>query len=130
VADLVLDTHATIFALGAAHKLGRGARAAMRRVETGRDQAWIPAAVVAEVILLRQLARSAVGVAEIKAATQRAPGLRFLPLDMGQLDEFAALASIRDPFDRLIVAAARAVGAKLVTKDQVLTDLGLVPVVW
>jgi PIN domain nuclease of toxin-antitoxin system len=51
-------------------------------------------------------------------------------LTWNQLDEFSSLTSIRDPFDRLIVSAARSTGAKLITKDESLADSGLVDVVW
>ncbi|MCC6523211.1 MAG: hypothetical protein IT373_11160, partial [Polyangiaceae bacterium] len=50
--------------------------------------------------------------------------------DLAQVDEFAALASVRDPFDRLIVAASRSVGAKLLSRDAKLEELGLVELVW
>ena len=60
---------------------------------------------------------------------EEAPGLRFLPMDLRQLDEFAALGAIRDPFDRLIVRAARAVGARLITKDDSMQEQGLVQTV-
>jgi PIN domain nuclease of toxin-antitoxin system len=53
-----------------------------------------------------------------------------LALDLEQLEEFAALASIRDPFDRLIVAAARRTRAKLVSRDAKLAECGLVETVW
>jgi PIN domain nuclease of toxin-antitoxin system len=36
----------------------------------------------------------------------------------------------RDPFDRLIVSATLATSARLVSKDEVLADSGLVHVVW
>jgi PIN domain nuclease of toxin-antitoxin system len=130
VADYVLDTHACIFALAAPRKLGAKARSALEGVESGRQLAWIPAAVVAEIVLLRELGRIAVGLPELKAAMEQAPGLRFLPLDLRQLDEFAALGAIRDAFDRLIVAGSRAIGAKLVTRDSRLAEFGLVETVW
>ena len=57
--------------------------------------------------MLRELGRLEVGLVELKAALDSAPSLRFLPLDLAQLDEFALLPSLRDPFDRLIVSAAR-----------------------
>jgi PIN domain nuclease of toxin-antitoxin system len=47
-----------------------------------------------------------------------------------QLDEFVSLTSIRDPFDRLVVSAARTLDAKLVSKDEALAETGLVEVVW
>lgn len=126
----VLDTHACVFSLVAPDKLGRGARRAMTAVEAGESEAWIPAAVVAEIVILRELGRIDIGLAQLKTATQEAPALCFLPLDLQQLDEFAALGALRDPFDRLVVAAARALDAKLVTKDRPVDDLGLVQTVW
>jgi PIN domain nuclease of toxin-antitoxin system len=129
-ASYVLDTHACVFALGAPTKLGKKARSAMQAVEEGRSEAWIPAAVVAEVILLRELGRIEIGLAQLKTAMEEAPGLRFLSMDLRQLDEFAALGAIRDPFDRLIVSAARAVGAKLLTRDRSLGENALVQTVW
>lgn len=102
----------------------------MKSVEAGHSEAWVPAAVVAEMVLLRELGRSEIGLSHLKTALEQAPGLRFLPLDLRQLDEFAALGAVRDPFDRLIVGASRAMGAKLVTKDETLQDQGLVQTVW
>lgn len=102
----------------------------MKSVEAGRGVAWIPAAVAAEIVLLKELGRIEIGLPDLKVALEHAPGLRFLPLDLRQLDEFAALGVLRDAFDRLIVGAARAVDAKLLTKDTNLQDFGLVHTVW
>jgi len=126
----VLDTPACVFMLTAPRKLGLAARAAIGRVEAGREQAWLPAAVIAEVLILRDLGRVRVGLPELKKATESAPSLRFLALDLPQLDHFSSLASFRDPFDRLIVSAARAIGAALVTRDADIADSGLVETVW
>lgn len=102
----------------------------MKSVEEGQGIAWIPAAVAAEIVLLKELGRIEIGLPDLKVAFEHAPGFRFLPLDLRQLDEFAALGAVRDAFDRLIVGAARAMDAKLVTKDSNLQDLGLVQTVW
>jgi PIN domain nuclease of toxin-antitoxin system len=128
--DVVLDTHACVYALAAPDRLGKAARRALKQVEAGRAVAWIPAAVVAEVVLLRELGRLRIGLPELKAAFERTSSLRFLPLDLRQLDEFAAHTALRDPFDRLIVSACRAVGAKLITKDEALQGSGLIATLW
>ena len=47
----VLDTHTCIFALCEPRKLGRRAKTALQKVETTNALAWIPAAVVAEIIV-------------------------------------------------------------------------------
>jgi PIN domain nuclease of toxin-antitoxin system len=90
---------------------------------------WVPAAVAAEVVMLKELGRSELGLSSIRRVFVETCW-RFLALDLEQLDEFSALTAIRDPFDRLIVAAARARGAKLVSRDALLDDLGLVEVIW
>ena len=102
----------------------------MESVEEGRARAWIPAAVVAEIVLLRELGRIEIGLAHLRTAIEHAPGLRFLSLDLRQLDEFAGLTALRDPFDRLIVGASRALDAKLVAKDRALSELGLGQTFW
>jgi PIN domain nuclease of toxin-antitoxin system len=130
VSSYILDTHACVYALAAPRKLGRRALAVLRRMDAGKDDVWIPAAVVAEVVLLRELGRTTVGLPELRAATEGAPRLRFLPLDLAQLDQFSAMASIRDPFDRLIIAAARAIGGKLISRNGPVSESGLVEVVW
>jgi predicted nucleic acid-binding protein len=95
VSRYVLDTHACVYALVAPGKLGRRARRAMTAVEAGESEGWIPAAVVAEVVILRELGRIDIGLAQLKSAIEEAPALRFLSLDLRQLDEFAALGALR-----------------------------------
>lgn len=126
----VLDTHACVFMLAAPRKLGAAARAALRRVESGREEAWLAAAVVAEVVLLRGLGRVGIGLPEIRRAIESAPSLRFCPLDLDQLDQFSTLGAIADPFDRLIVSAARSKGAVLLTRDGAIAESGLVETLW
>jgi len=46
-------------------------------------------------------------------------------LDVEQAVEFGSLAAIRDPMDRLVVSAARATGARLLSADQALDGHGV-----
>lgn len=130
MARLVLDTHALVFTLQAPKRLGRAARSALQRVESGRDEAWVPAAVLAEIVLLHELGRIGVGLPEVRIAIDERPNLHVLPLDLEQLDVFRGLTAVRDPFDRLVISAARFLGARLVSKDAAITAAGLVRVVW
>lgn len=129
MAEYVLDTHACVFALGAPKKLGRGARRALERADLQGHTVWLPAAVAAEVVLLKELGRMDLGLPALRRATELG-SWRFLALDLRQIDEFAALTSIRDPLDRLILAAARATGARLITRDAALEESGLVEIIW
>jgi PIN domain nuclease of toxin-antitoxin system len=126
----VLDTHAYLLAVTAPKKLGKDAARILRRIERGDDEGLLPAAVASEIVMLAELRRTEIGLAELKASLEDTPALRFLPLDLAQLEVFASLHNIRDPFDRLIASAALATGSRLVTKDAKLTESGLVDVVW
>lgn len=129
VSQYVLDTHACLFALAAPRKLGRKAKNALQRADQHGETVWLPAAVVAEVVMLKELGRTEIGLPELRGAFATTYW-RFLPLDLDQLDEFAALTGIRDPFDRLIVAATRRSGANLISRDRKLRETGLVNIVW
>jgi PIN domain nuclease of toxin-antitoxin system len=129
VAKYLLDTHAVIHALIAPHKLGRKARTALMSVAAGRDDAWVPAVAVAELIMLRERGRTTIGISQLQTVFEQS-GWALLPLDINQLNEFAALAALVDPFDRLIAAAARSQKAKLISADRRIADSGLVEVVW
>ena len=103
---------------------------ALRDVDRARSRAWIPAIVPVEIALLRERGRSAIGVPELEATMGRNPEIRLLPLDLAQAREFASLPSLRDPFDRLLVAAARSIGCPLVTADGTIATSGLVQAIW
>jgi len=126
----VLDTHACVYALTAPRKLGPAARSALETIEAGRAKGWVPAAVAAEIALLRERDRIGIGIPELRTAFEQTPNLDFLPLDLLQVEEFAALASIQDPFDRLIVGACRVAGARLISRDQRLQESKLIRTVW
>ena len=128
--EYLLDTHTCVYALISPAKLGTAARRALQEVERGRAIVWIPAVVAIEIALLRERGRIGVGLPQLREALAQASGLQFLALDLQQIDEFAVLTSIKDPFDRLILSACRATGARLITKDANLLDSKIVHTVW
>jgi PIN domain nuclease of toxin-antitoxin system len=130
MARFVLDTHALVFTLQTPAKLGRRARAVLKRVEAGRDEVWVPAATLAEIVLLHELDRIGLALPDVRIAIEERANLHFLPLDLAQLDMFRALATVRDPFDRLIISAARSLGANLISRDAKVAASGLVQVIW
>lgn len=126
----ILDTHTFIHALVAPEKLGRVAAKALHTVEAGKAVAFIPAAVLAEIALLHERGRIVIGISEAKAAMEASSGLRFLPMDMRQIEEFAAHSQIHEPFDRFILAAARTCSAILISRDSMLAESGLIKMIW
>jgi PIN domain nuclease of toxin-antitoxin system len=83
-----------------------------------------------ELTLLHEAGRKLITATELVAATRRNSEVRILPLDSAQASEFELLSALNDPFDRLIVAAARATERPLITADTLITDSSLVEVVW
>jgi PIN domain nuclease of toxin-antitoxin system len=130
VKEYVLDTHAFVWWATRPARLGRAAMRALRQVDQGRARAWVPSIVGVELTLLGENGRLRLGVAELEAATERNAEVRVLAHDLAQAREFALLGSLIDPFDRMIVAAARATKHPLITADQTVTASGLVEVIW
>ena len=74
--------------------------------------------------------RSEIGVPELESTLERNTEIRALPLDLAQVREFALLPAVRDPFDRLIIAAARSLRCPLLSADDAIAASGLVQVIW
>ncbi|MCL2723988.1 MAG: type II toxin-antitoxin system VapC family toxin [Polyangiaceae bacterium] len=130
IKEYVLDTHAFVWWVTKPARLGRDAARALRQVDAGKARAWIPAIVGVELTLLAEAGRRVPGAVELEAATKRNSEVRILSLDLRQTSEFALLGALEDPFDRMIVAAARAARMPLITADTRITESGLVDVVW
>jgi len=125
----VFDTHTLVWYLRG-RRLPAVATRALREIDAGRVLAWIPAIVIVELALLHERRRSAIGIPELEATMMRNPQIHLLPLDPAQAKEFALLSAVRDPFDRLIVAAARSVRCPLLSADEAIAASGLVRVIW
>ena len=127
---ICIDTHALILHLSRPKRLGRGAARLLRDADRGRATVLIPAIVGIELALLREAGRKTVGIPQLEAFVTAQPSFTLLPLDLAQTKEFALLEAVDDPFDRMIVAAARTTGTSLMSADTAIRDSGLVDVVW
>ena len=86
--------------------------------------------VAVEISLLHEAGRLQLGVADLEAVVRRSSAVRILPHDLAQALEFDLLGSLRDPFDRMIVGAARSTRRPLITADERIQASGLVDVIW
>jgi PIN domain nuclease of toxin-antitoxin system len=116
--SVVADTHALIWHLTDPRRLGRAARRAFGHVDAGRWRCYVPVISLAEIWLLHERGRLRVGPAQILELIAGHPGYAVLPLDIEQAVEFGALPAVRDPMDRLILAAVRVTGSKLLSADE------------
>ncbi|MBI5532548.1 MAG: PIN domain-containing protein [Deltaproteobacteria bacterium] len=125
-----IDTHALVWHASKPKRLGRRALRLLREADLGRAQVLVPAIVAVELSLIREAGRRVIGPAELRALLSAQPAFCVLPLDLEQTVEFALLSSIADPFDRLVIAAARSAGVPLITADETIASSGLVPTLW
>lgn len=73
--------------------------------------------------------RLRIGAAQILEALAGHPSYGVLAIDVDQGIQFGALSGLRNPMDRMIVAAARVTGSRLLTADAALGASG-VEIVW
>ena len=132
MASCVTDTHALIWYSDARRrKLGRRARQAFERAETGRAVIYLPTIVVAE--LLEQVRRGHIKLAlpprQWISALFALGGFIAADLSVEVVLAGHELYAIRERGDRLIAATAKALSLPLITRDQAIAAAG-VDVVW
>jgi len=110
-----VDTHVIVWmAKGEQEHLSRSASQALES-----DDLFISAAVMLELELLHEIGRLRASAERTLSFLESETGLRVCPLPFHDVVTQALREKwTRDPFDRLIVANAKAAGAPLVTKDE------------
>lgn len=130
----VTDTHPLVFfSTDKRQRLGRNARRIFRQAERGHARIVIPVTVLEEILRLSEdgRIRLALPFSELLARYGQESGPFFIQdYTPDILLQAASYPSIRDPFDRVIVATAATLGYPLITHDSFLHDEGFVPVVW
>jgi PIN domain nuclease of toxin-antitoxin system len=125
VATFVADTHALVWHLTSPDRLGRGARRAFAAADSATSLVCVPAITLVEIALLHERRRIGASTARVLETLGDHPGYAVLALDAAQALEFAALVGVKDPMDRLVVAAARATNARLISSDEALDGYGV-----
>ena len=129
----VTDTYALIHHItGRRKRLGRKARNIFDQVKRGRDTLLIPFSVLEEMMLLSEAGKIRIPLPfrDLVVSLAQADNFDLGVNDMPVLLEAATFTSIRDPYDRLIMAQARVTGLPLITGDEKIQESGLVRTVW
>ena len=123
----VTDTHPFIWYL--AGKLPSKIDEIFTSAEKGESIIFIPTIVLAECLYLAEIGRieldfdALLGKIEISS--------NFVPVSFNfQVVKILPEIKLRDLHDRIIVATAKLLNAKLITKDREIRDSGIVEVVW
>ena len=128
----VTDTHALIIHAAGGGVLGPKAKAAFTAAERRDMIIYVPMAVIWEVSLLARGVRINLRrpVRTFFADLFSNPAYQPHALDPGQVFDADDLRFTRDPFDALIVAAARDLNLALITRDAMIRESGVVKTIW
>jgi PIN domain nuclease of toxin-antitoxin system len=128
----VADTHALLFHAAGARVLGRRAASHFDACERQQALVYVPMAVVWEVTLLARVSRVNLRrpIRDFFGDLFTNPAYHPLELTAEQVYLADDLRFTRDPFDALIVAAARTLDLPLLTRDADIGASGAVRVIW
>ena len=132
LAAAVTDTHALLFHASGARTLGRRAAAHFDACEQQQALLYVPMAVIWEVSLLARVSRVNLRRPVRDFFGDLFSNPAYQPIDLSAEQVYVAdeLRFTRDPFDALIVAAARTVDLPLLTRDADIGASGAVRVIW
>jgi PIN domain nuclease of toxin-antitoxin system len=125
LSTVVADTQALAWYVTEPARLGPGARRGFAACEESRSFCHVPVVALMEIWMLLERGRVLISPPKLLEAIERHSGFSVLDLDLDQALEFGALTAIRDPMDRMIVAAARATGSRLISSDAKLSGHGI-----
>ncbi len=132
--DYVADTHALLWHLFDRRRLGTAARVVFQDADAGTARIYLPAVVVAEMIMVVQKGRLP-GATMPQLLTQlnsirTSANYILLPLLPETVIASHTLVVIPDIFDRLVVAEAQQRQVPLITRDPVIIGAKIVNIVW
>lgn len=128
----VTDTHALIFHAAGSGRLGSRAAAVFDACERREAIIYVPATVMWEVSLLARAVRINLhrSVRAFFGDLFSNPAYQPIETSAGHVLLADELRFTRDPFDALIVAAAKDLGLPLLTRDAAIRESGTVTVIW
>jgi PIN domain nuclease of toxin-antitoxin system len=126
------DTHGLIYYSNRNPRLGAHAARWFAAAELQQTLIYVPAAVLWEMSLLSRTGRIVLRrpQREIFSDLFSNPAFQFHDLTREQIEAASELRFNRDPFDALIVAAAKSLHVPLITRDAEIRGSGDVRVIW
>lgn len=130
---VVADSHALVWFTQDSPQLSTRAGEVLRDAEAG-DGIVVSVATLVDLWYVTQTTErvSARKLAELRSLVMATPAIDLHPIDVAVADAYTAIsrAVLRDPWDRFIVATARALQLPLVTRDDGIQGCELVETIW
>jgi PIN domain nuclease of toxin-antitoxin system len=126
----VVDTHALAWFLAEDSRLSPLAQRTLSAGEVGEAQVLISTLVLAELTYIAQRQRVPVAMEEALVRIEAGDGFVIVPFDLPTFRILLELPSHWDIHDRIIAATAKLYEAKLITRDTMLRDAGVIEVLW
>jgi len=130
MALFVADTHSLAWYFTRSVKLGQKALQAFRDSLLGKGIIVIPTIVLAEIMDISEKKRIKVDYEELLQKIERSSNFEIYPLDIDVLKIARSITTIAELHDRIIVATAKLLDARLLTKDENVEKSGIVEAIW
>jgi PIN domain nuclease of toxin-antitoxin system len=126
----VVDTHALIWYLTNATKLGKQASGVFAAAESGETRLVVSAIVVAEMYYANKKNQWFIDFNTTYQQLRSKPYFRFVHFKADHVLDFDNDAPVAEMHDRIIAGLARRIGAPLLSSDLQIAGANLVKVVW
>jgi PIN domain nuclease of toxin-antitoxin system len=126
----VADTHALFWYLTASSRLSDAARAAFDEGVRGEALIYVPAIVLAELYYLNQKFGQPLDFSEEYVLLEQSGQFVMASLAPSDVLSFDQDSAVPEMHDRIIVGLARRLSAKCISRDPLIVNSDLVPVVW
>jgi PIN domain nuclease of toxin-antitoxin system len=130
---LVVDSHAVLWYAQGSGRLSEHAATALTEAEA-TDGVIVSVVSLLDLWYVTQTTKALTEaeVNEVRATIVTSPAFVLQPVDLAIVDTTTAISRdlLGDPWDRFIVATAKALGIALVTRDAAIRESKLVPTIW
>lgn len=123
----VTDTHSLVWHLTANPKLSAPAKRIFQKADNSQDRIIIPCIVLFELIYLIEKRKISAQFDEFIKMLSSSLNYRIEPLCLPIIEKTRRISrdSVKDPWDRLIVATSLHLNMPLITRDRSLRKLGI-----
>lgn len=123
------DTHSFLWYISEDTRLSKKAREIFEKCDNAEDVMVIPSIVLIEAMFICEKKRISLKFDDIMLKLKVSSNYQIYPLDEKVVFECKSM-KLPDPSDRIIVATAKLLNARLVTKDEKIATSKLVETLW